>query len=334
MQGNHERSGPPPTVSVFVVCYNQERYIRQCLLSVLAQPADIAMEVVVGDDASTDGTFAIVSELAQQDPRIVAMRQPRNVGPGKNAKAVLEACRGEFITFCEGDDFWTHPDKLRMQLARMRSSEDFVLCFTRAAMVREDGAYFGELRPFPHSREVSFEEVIGESRGMIASASMMVRRSALIRLPQELYDQPVMDYPMQVLLAAQGRSWYEDETTCAYRTGAVGSWSESMAHKPDRFIRYHEESRAMYRFLRHRIGDAFDPNLRRALEPGVSDFYFSSRIPRSAKLRNLRQDLPRVALPKRPLIAILALTPGLSRLGSLLRRALRAARPKRAEPPL
>lgn len=335
MQVINPPSGPPPTVSVFVICYNQERYIRQCLLSILAQPADIGMEVVVGDDASTDGTFAIVSELARQDSRIFAMRHPRNLGPVANATAVLNACRGEFITFCEGDDFWTNPDKLKLQLGRMRASEDFKLCFTGAARVREDGTRLGTMRPFQGSREVAFEEVIAQSSGLIASASMMVRRSAIARLPEDFFEQPFWDYPMQVLLAAQGRSWYEDVETCAYRMSAVGSWSESMARQPDQFLLHHERTRAVYHFLRHRIGDAYDSNLRRALEPTVTGFYLSSRIPTSAKLRNLRQDLPRVAFPKRPLIAMMALTPGLSRLGSLLRRtALRAARWKRAEPPL
>lgn len=322
MQDMNPTSGPPPTVSVFVICYNQERYIRQCLLSILAQPADIGMEVIVGDDASTDGTFAIVSDLARQDSRIVAMRQARNVGARANAETVLAACRGEFITFCEGDDFWTNPDKLKLQLGRMRASEDFTFCFTAAARVREDGTRLGAMRPFQGSREVAFEEVIAQSSGLIASASVMVRRSAIALLPEEFYAQPFWDYPMQVLLASQGRSWYEDVETCAYRMSAVGSWSESMAQKPDQYLRHHEQSRAMYHFLRGQIGDAYDPNLRRAFEPGVTAFYLSSRIPAAAKRANLRHDLPRLSLPRRAMIAIFSLSPWPSRLASLLRRAL------------
>lgn len=105
-----------PKVSVCVVTYNQEKFIRQCLQSLVDQQTSFQFEVIVGDDGSKDGTRAIVQEFAERYPLLVrAIMQPKNLGPSKNYLAVHEAARGEYVAQMDGDDY-ALPGKLQAQV--------------------------------------------------------------------------------------------------------------------------------------------------------------------------------------------------------------------------
>lgn len=109
----------PPKVSICVVAYNHERYIGQCLQSILDQVVDFNFEVIVGDDCSTDDTFAVIQTFVAKYPgKIKAFRQPVNIGATKNYLQVHGAATGELICHCDGDDYWL-PNKLQAQTTFM-----------------------------------------------------------------------------------------------------------------------------------------------------------------------------------------------------------------------
>jgi glycosyltransferase involved in cell wall biosynthesis len=95
-----------PKVSVCVVTYNQEKYIRQCLQSIVDQETDFDFEVIVGDDCSTDGTCAVVREFADKYPAVIkTIFQDKNTGGTKNYLDVHGAAIGEYIAHMDGDDY-------------------------------------------------------------------------------------------------------------------------------------------------------------------------------------------------------------------------------------
>ncbi len=102
-------------VSVCVIAYNQEKFIRQCLQSLVEQHTTFAFEIIVGDDCSTDGTRSIIREFVDAFPEVVrAIYQPTNTGGNGNYCAVHAAARGEYIAHMDGDDF-ALPGKFQMQ---------------------------------------------------------------------------------------------------------------------------------------------------------------------------------------------------------------------------
>jgi glycosyltransferase involved in cell wall biosynthesis len=106
---------PYPKVTVCVITYNQERYIRECLQSLVTQQTDFDFEVIVGDDCSTDGTRAIVLEFVERYPHIVRpLLQPTNTGGSRNNLEVHVAARGEYVAHVDGDDY-ALPGKLQAQ---------------------------------------------------------------------------------------------------------------------------------------------------------------------------------------------------------------------------
>ncbi len=104
-------------VSVCMVTYNHARYIAQAVESVLAQRTDFPIEIVVGEDCSTDGTRGILVDLARRNSQTIRLRLAEyNQGGSSNFFGTLAACRGQYVAMLEGDDFWSSPDKLQKQV--------------------------------------------------------------------------------------------------------------------------------------------------------------------------------------------------------------------------
>ena len=132
-----------PMVSVMMVTHQHDKYIAQAVESVLQQVTTLDVELVVGDDASTDQTPAILRDFATRFPdRVRLVTQRRNVGVARNALSVIRACRGKYIALLDGDDYWTDPGKLQAQVDLLESMPDAVLCGARALVWRE-----GESQP-------------------------------------------------------------------------------------------------------------------------------------------------------------------------------------------
>lgn len=104
-----------PKVSVCIVTHNHAKYIRQAILSVVEQRADFSFEIIVGDDASNDGTTEIVQEMAIQYPFMKTIIQPRNIGGSHNYFAVNKAAIGKYVAYLDGDDYWL-PGKMQSQV--------------------------------------------------------------------------------------------------------------------------------------------------------------------------------------------------------------------------
>jgi glycosyltransferase involved in cell wall biosynthesis len=122
----NERSAPK--VSVCVVTYNQEKYIRQCLQSIVDQKTDFYFEVIVGDDCSTDGTQAIVKEFSNRYPGIIKpIFNDVNIGAYYNFVFVHKQAIGVYIAHMDGDDFML-PGKLKIQADALDNNPDCAIC--------------------------------------------------------------------------------------------------------------------------------------------------------------------------------------------------------------
>ena len=116
-------------VSVLCTAYNHEEYIAQTLQCIVDQQTDFAFELLVNDDASTDGTAAIIRKFEEKYPHIIrAFYQKDNLySQHKNAyEAVLFAeSRGKYIAFCEGDDYWSDMTKLQRQVEFLEAHPEY-----------------------------------------------------------------------------------------------------------------------------------------------------------------------------------------------------------------
>ncbi|CAN5689658.1 hypothetical protein BH11PSE12_BH11PSE12_19750 [soil metagenome] len=127
-----------PKVSVCVVTYNQEKYIRQCLQSIVDQKTDFDFEIIVGDDCSTDGTSIIVAEYTKKYPNlIVSVLQYPNIGAVANIVSVYKKAKGYYIAHFDGDDF-AFAGKLQAQVDILEKHPDCVICSHDMELVDEN----------------------------------------------------------------------------------------------------------------------------------------------------------------------------------------------------
>lgn len=113
-------------VSVIIISYNHEKYIKQAIESVLGQEFPYKMEIIIGDDASTDKTSEIIKEYAKQDQRIIPVCRKKNIGGTKNAYDLYKRAHGKYLALLEGDDYWCNSKKLKKQVEFLEKHADFV----------------------------------------------------------------------------------------------------------------------------------------------------------------------------------------------------------------
>jgi glycosyltransferase involved in cell wall biosynthesis len=115
--------GKQPVVSVRMTTYNHEPYIARAIEGVLMQETAFPFELIIGEDGSRDRTREIVQRYAQEHPDIIRLvLWDRNVGPQPNSRKLNELLRGKYLAFNDGDDCWTHPRKLQLQVDIMEAN--------------------------------------------------------------------------------------------------------------------------------------------------------------------------------------------------------------------
>ncbi|ADO84508.1 glycosyltransferase [Ilyobacter polytropus] len=130
-------------ISVLVITYNQEKYIRKCLDSILEQKGDFQLEILVGNDKSPDSTERVLKEY-ENDKRFIILNRKKNIGATKNLYDLFKKAKGEYIAVLEGDDFWTDTKKIQKQIKVLEDNEDGILCFSYSHTVDENGNIVGE----------------------------------------------------------------------------------------------------------------------------------------------------------------------------------------------
>ncbi len=219
-----------PLVSICCATYNHEKYLAQALESFLMQKVSFPVEIVIGDDCSTDSTPQIVRDYAERFPELVrVITSESNVGVSQNAFRIRAAAKGKYIALCEGDDYWTDPYKLQKQVDFLEKNPEFTVASHWVKNV--DGS--GELLEKQVFTGESCPEVFGVEHAVQGTPthmnSWLFRTSALRAIPQPKMDLvlrlPAHDEPLLLLLLAQGKGFCFPETMGVWRFHSGGYWS-------------------------------------------------------------------------------------------------------------
>lgn len=116
-------------INTIVTVRNHENYIAQYLEGILKQKDDFQLEVIAGDDCSTDNIRRIIEEFQKKNPKVISVLK-KNLRITKNLKRCLNACSGEHIAICEADDYWTDENKLHKQKSFLGTRKDCSMCFS------------------------------------------------------------------------------------------------------------------------------------------------------------------------------------------------------------
>lgn len=214
-----------PTVSVAMRTYEHAPFVAQAIESVLIQEAPFEFELVIGEDCSADGTREIVERYAERHPeRVRAVLPAENVGHGEILRRVLDATRGRYIAYLDGDDYWTSTAKLRRQVSYLEGHPECAECFHDASLVYDAAATpSGVTTPALAETGFALADIVTEC--FVPSPAMMFRREVVAELPEWAFDSAWIDWLIHIRCAERGPLGYIPEPLAAYRVHDGGMFS-------------------------------------------------------------------------------------------------------------
>lgn len=189
--------------------YNRANLVGKAIDSVLTQEVDADIELLIGDNASTEDTKSVYEEYMRKYPgKITVFYRKENLGIGANWAALMMACKGKYIANCDNDDYWHNPHKLQLQLDYMESHPeanvlftDFQILYGKTGKIEE-----GHLYPYYETKEELQKDIwLGKCKNRYHTNTMFLRTEFMREnIPlQDFIDRrlPVQDWPFYMLLA-------------------------------------------------------------------------------------------------------------------------------------
>lgn len=207
-----------PLVSICCITYNHKLYIEKCLEGFIIQETDFNFEVLIFDDASTDGSQEIIKNFAKKHDNFHLYLQDVNQWDLKKYGLIdylFPAAKGKYIAICEGDDYWTDPYKLQKQVDFLEANSDFVLSFHNAEVlniVSKEKYFFVDSYA---SEEYTSKDIF--ENWLIPTASMVFRNVLDKNLPDFFIKATHGDLGLQVYLNEYGKFQAINEVMSVYR---------------------------------------------------------------------------------------------------------------------
>lgn len=221
--------GVEPFVSIFCLTFNHVHFIRDAIEGFLIQRTTFSVEILVHDDASTDGTLEIVQEYEKRYPKLIfPIYQKENQyskGIDPFTKFLIPRARGKYISVCEGDDWWIDPLKLQKQVNVFDAYPDTIICGARAKTWNENRKEFTVVKPaLDKDIACMTPEHFFYLGDWVKNCTRMIPRGLMLSIPSEFS----RDYRhVHYLLAKNPTGFFRclDEIVAVYREHAGGVFS-------------------------------------------------------------------------------------------------------------
>ena len=245
-----------PIVSVLLITYNQQDFIAHAVESVLMQKVNFQYEIIIGEDLGPDNTRAICEEYARkvesgelrvESGRVSIKVLPRtkNLGVTGNWCDCAQHAKGKYLMMLDGDDYWTDPNKMQMQVDFMEEHPNCVICHTNNEILLMNTGAIKPSGKHDVPEGMILQEVMSGKEQM-TSSTMCLRGDAVRKfIPFDVYvkeDFPCEDWPTFAILSAYGEVRYLEVVTTVYRVG-----QESITNQVnyDKIRRYWQRSKHM-----------------------------------------------------------------------------------------
>ncbi len=215
-----------------MITYNHESYIEEAIKGVLAQKIDAKLELIIGDDCSTDGTMILLDKYKNEYPSLIkVIRRNFNVGMMQNFIDVLRQCRGDYIAICEGDDYWIDPKKIAKQLEILEMESSVDLVFTNVKVFKQESQILAPNWASIKGQCFSTRDLI--SGNFITTCTVLFRNKLNESLLTSLAHFKLGDWALYLLLLNEfkTKAYFLDENTTVYRQHDGGIYSSITTDK-------------------------------------------------------------------------------------------------------
>lgn len=217
-------------VSILCLTYNHEDYLRDALEGFISQKTNFQYEILIHDDASTDGTADIIREYEEKYPELIhpIYQSENQYSKGVNIihDLLLPLLRGKYIAFCEGDDFWVDPYKLQKQVDYLESHPECRVCTSRAVFADHDTKRCTIRPKQAMGRMYTTEEVIMLGGLYFATATAVFHRNVYETMPECFNTRFFSDWQLYIYGSIGGGCYCLQDVTAVYNNKHRGSYTE------------------------------------------------------------------------------------------------------------
>lgn len=221
-------------VSVRLMVYNNSPYIREAIESVLNQKTNFKVEIVIGDDFSTDGTLEIIESykktdniylnVLKRDRGGVYWQERRRMGRLYNFMDIINHCESKYIALLDGDDYWTDPFKLQKQVDFLESNPDVSVCFHKVLTLKNNKMTSQKIPVEYVESTFSYLELL-KTNNFIVSASVLFKKPNSFVFPKWFTNIPFGDLALYKLVSQFGKFYCINEEMAVYRIHDQGIYS-------------------------------------------------------------------------------------------------------------
>jgi glycosyltransferase involved in cell wall biosynthesis len=264
-----------PLVSIVCITYNHESYINDALDGFVMQKTDFPYEIIVHDDASTDGTANIIREFEAKYPELfVTILQNENQFSKKVniwGNITFPKARGKYIALCEGDDYWTDPYKLQKQIDFLEGNPEYSFSIHAAKVLDMDTGKTGILKHKCKNgfRTFTTKDAILIGGSLITTNSMVLRSEFIRNIPEWFNNSPTGDFALSLILSIHGKVAYFDDVMSVYRRGVPGSWTNRIISTRSRRELHKKTEKMLLSFNKYTSNKYFIPVMQKILKNRV-----------------------------------------------------------------
>ena len=285
----------PIGVSILCLAYNHEQFIADAIDGFLMQKTSFPFEIIIHEDASTDGTANIIRTYEEKYPGIIKpIYQTENQyskGININTEFMLPLAKGKYVALCDGDDYWTDVNKLQAQYDALECNPECFMCLhrvidrdTRSTSPKEKYLPGNELKSGRINSSV-FVKILGD--GDFFNEVCYFFNAEKYR--QYQYNYPVFaqlfmknksdDAPMLYYFANIGDVYYLEDVMAVYRRFNIGSWSHSMSAKSknEKTIFFKNAIDALNEYNTY-SNRRFDKELDRIMKYNLFNYYYCQNM--------------------------------------------------------
>ena len=222
-------------VSVVMVTYGHEQFIKQSIEGVLMQDCDFDIELILANDCSPDLTDEVVRGILENHPKsnwIKYTKHPKNIGMISNFMWAASQATAKYIALCDGDDYWTDPLKLQKQVDFLEANEDYAICFHDVLEFHQNTSFFKDDYMSMHNKETHFDSLKIARGNFIHTPSVVLRND--FEIPNWFLEVVLGDWSLY-LLQLKGRKIKRfKEKMAVYRVHDQGVWTKKEGYESER----------------------------------------------------------------------------------------------------
>lgn len=207
-------------VSVWMTTYNHESYISEAIEGVLNQKTNFSYELIIGEDNSTDNTRQICLDYENKYPGTIKLiLNNQNIGLIANYNMTLQKCKGKYVAYCDGDDYWSDPLKLQKQVDFLERNESLDLVCTDKNVQSGMKIYISEGNM--RFADISFETIVLSN--MICPSTVLIKSEIAKKYSSSVTEAAIVrnwltfDYPLWLEISMDHKIGFIPDVTCVYR---------------------------------------------------------------------------------------------------------------------